>query len=65
MDPYYYSVGDNAIPVNKDPVSYHANWVRGYDAKVKRPQKARVDGYGWNITRFKDGVGGILDDRTA
>ncbi len=61
MDPYYYPVGQLGRPFNKDPVSYHANYLVGYDAKVKRLGQARPDGYGWNITRFKDGVGGILD----
>lgn len=60
MDPCYYPVGQIGRPFNKDPVSYHANYVVGDDGKVKNLWRAWSDGYGWHITRFKDGVGGIL-----
>jgi len=66
VDPYYYPIGSGLN--NRDPVTYHANWVggRGYDGKVEKLSNIRPDKHGWNQSRFKDGVGGILrlDDAT-
>lgn len=61
MDPYYYPVGRGGKPLNDDPVTYHANFVRGYENKVDLLKNARDDKHGWDVTRFKDGVGGVLD----
>ena len=47
-------------PFNKNPVTYHANHARNYAEKVKKLIRARSDKHGWDKSRFKDGVGGIL-----
>ncbi len=73
MDPYYYPIGktgkksgkkrrrkDVVGPTNRDPVTYHANFVAGYGSKVQKLRDIRKDGFGWNETRFMDGVGGLL-----
>lgn len=53
MDPYYYPIGQGGQPPNKDPVTFHANYVQGYKKKVKLLKKARGDKYGWDVKRFR------------
>ena len=62
MDPYYYSIGKTIKKPNRDPITYHANYARGYAEKVKKLQSIRPDTYGWNQTRFIDGKGEILTE---
>jgi hypothetical protein len=52
LDPYYYPVGRPSIPKNKDPVSYHANYVSGHLNKVNKIRNSRADNFGWNDTRI-------------
>lgn len=61
MDPYYYPIGRSRVPDDRDIVTFHANWIRGYNAKVNKLREIK-DGYGWNITRFIDGKGDLLTD---
>ena len=63
LDPYYYPTGNNDVekgPSNRDPVTYHANYAREYRKKILKLKYARPDQYGWDQSRFKDGVGWIL-----
>mmetsp|Transcript_11369 Transcript_11369/g.27240 ORF Transcript_11369/g.27240 Transcript_11369/m.27240 type:complete len:432 (-) Transcript_11369:1052-2347(-) len=63
LDPYYYPTGNNDVekgPSNRDPVTYHANYAKGYRKKILKLKYARPDNYGWNESRFEDGVGWIL-----
>jgi hypothetical protein len=66
MDPYYYPTGDHANivgPHNKDPITYHANYVSGYQDKIEKLINSREDHYGWNASRTIDGHGGLLGSR--
>lgn len=68
MDPYYYPIGQHdpsTGPLNKDPITYHANYVWGYEAKVQKLVDSRWDHYGWDESRFIDGHGGVLGKREA
>jgi hypothetical protein len=51
MDPYYYPIGRPDPPRSKDPITYHANYVRGHDGKIKKLRNSRSDGYGWDQER--------------
>jgi hypothetical protein len=65
IDPYYYPIGkhdDRFGPSNRDPVTYHANHASTYDKKVQKLLNVRSDGHGWDTSRFKDGIGGVLVD---
>jgi hypothetical protein len=53
MDPYYYPVGRPDPPQNRDPITYHANFVKGHKRKVKKLINSRSDGYGWDRERIK------------
>jgi Nucleotide-diphospho-sugar transferase len=55
LDPYYYPVGRPFPPHNKDPTTFHANFVYGHDGKIDKLIKSRSDGYGWNTTRIEFG----------
>ena len=64
LDPYYYPIGKHKQkrgPSNNDPITYHANYAWTYGKKVQKLVYARPDGYGWNMSRFEDGIGGILN----
>lgn len=64
MDPYYYPIGKRREgPSNPDPVTYHANFAASYAVKVEKLTYARSDHHGWDISRFEDGVGGVLTDK--
>lgn len=63
IDPYYYPIGDHSKrkgPSNRDPITYHANYAKTYGKKVEKLVYARSDKYGWDMSRFKDGIGGVL-----
>lgn len=49
LDPFYYPVGEGAHSPN--PITYHANWVNGKDAKIEKLISNRADGYGWTDSR--------------
>lgn len=53
MDPYYYPVGRPDPPRNNNPITYHANFVRGHNGKVNKLRNSRSDGYGWDKARTK------------
>ena len=64
LDPYYYPIGKHSNkhgPSNNDPITYHSNYAWNYGKKVQKLVYARPDGYGWNMSRFEDGIGGILN----
>ncbi|VEU38807.1 unnamed protein product [Pseudo-nitzschia multistriata] len=64
LDPYFYPIGKHNArdgPSNKNPVTYHANYASKYGRKVEKLVHARSDGYGWDMSRFKDGHGGVLE----
>jgi hypothetical protein len=63
LDPYYYPIGKHGHrqgPPNKDPITYHANYAQQYGRKVEKLMYSRKDHYGWDQSRFNDGIGGIL-----
>jgi hypothetical protein len=63
LDPYYYPIGKHGHrqgPPNKDPITYHANYAQQYGRKVEKLMYSRKDHYGWDQSRFEDGIGGIL-----
>ncbi|KAG7365911.1 nucleotide-diphospho-sugar transferase [Nitzschia inconspicua] len=53
LDPYYYPVGRPDPPRNKDPITYHANFVKGHNGKINKLRNSRDDGYGWDKTRTR------------
>jgi Nucleotide-diphospho-sugar transferase len=53
LDPFYYPVGRPHPPRNSDPITYHANFVRGHKGKVQKLRNSRSDGYGWDEERTK------------
>ncbi len=54
LDSYYYPVGQGIHPANSDPVTYHANWVVGKQAKIVKLIHSRTDNFGYNVSRVVD-----------
>jgi hypothetical protein len=52
LDPYYYPIGLPMPPSNKDPITFHANFVKGHRNKLIKLQESRADGYGWDKKRI-------------
>mmetsp|Transcript_26531 Transcript_26531/g.58114 ORF Transcript_26531/g.58114 Transcript_26531/m.58114 type:complete len:509 (-) Transcript_26531:1514-3040(-) len=66
MDPYYYPTGDHDSkqgPSNNDPITYHGNYAKNYGVRVEKLLNARPDQHGWDPSRFKDGIGGLVGYR--
>mmetsp|Transcript_14738 Transcript_14738/g.41064 ORF Transcript_14738/g.41064 Transcript_14738/m.41064 type:complete len:427 (+) Transcript_14738:91-1371(+) len=64
VDPFYYPTGGHDArsgPSNNDPITYHSNYAHSYGQKVEKLVYARSDGHGWNMSRFEDGIGGLLN----
>ena len=64
MDPYYYPTGHHDSkqgPSNNNPITYHGNYAKNYGVRVEKLLNARPDQYGWDTSRFKDGIGGLLN----
>ncbi|KAL3908670.1 MAG: hypothetical protein SGARI_002958, partial [Bacillariaceae sp.] len=60
LDPYYYPIGIPFPPQNKDPITFHANFVSGHRRKVERLRGARADGFGWDENRTTTKLFGVL-----
>jgi hypothetical protein len=56
MDPYYYPVGRPDPPRNSNPITYHANFIKGHNGKINKLRNSRSDGYGWNKERTKSSI---------